>query len=236
MKIVVHFRTIPELYRVNFTGWFGNEEDDGVDLRDVTNVTWLGMEKQEKQEKQDTQGNPINNEGKLVICEVQSVDEITDLDFVNGERNIGLPKLSDQLADALQTNGRRVVIKRNIFIKNALSHPDLTPSMSRDILRQALYETNIIGATQPIAKPDYRIVVHTGALNSIVVVDLYAGKENIEVVGWRQVDESGWKKMKRQAAREDGQLLILSPITGLAADLSTLPGNLSSVSKDNRKK
>lgn len=41
--------------------------------------------------------------------------------------------------------------------------------------------------------------------------------------------------MKRQAAREDGQLLILSPITGLAADLSTLTDNLSSEGKDKRK-
>jgi len=62
------------------------------------------------------------------------------------------------------------------------------------------------------------------------------GKENLEIVGWRQVDSSGLEKLKRQAAREDGQLLILSPINGSAADLSTLPGNLSFSDKDNAKK
>ena len=41
--------------------------------------------------------------------------------------------------------------------------------------------------------------------------------------------------MKRQATREDGQLLILSPDNGLAAGLSALPSNLPSDNKVNTK-
>ena len=184
----------------------------------------------------DKQGNPIDAEGRLVIVDVRSIDEITDEDFLVGERNIGLPKISEQLIEALRTNARKIIIKHNIFIKNSASHPELSPSQSRGILHRALYEPTVYGATQPKAKPDYRVVINEGLLNSIVIVDIYTGKENVEVVGWRQVDASGWEKIKRQAAREDGQFLILSPVTGLAADLSTLPGNLSSECKDKRKK
>ena len=55
-----------------------------------------------------------------------------------------------------------------------------------------------------------------------LVLDIYESKDTVEVVGWRAIDEDGLNKMKKQARKEDGQFLILSPASGLAADLSTL--------------
>ena len=60
---------------------------------------------------------------------------------------------------------------------------------------------------------------------------MYDKKDNVEIVGWRKVDEDGFEHMKRQVQREGGQFLILSPQEGSAADLSALPSNLSSADK-----
>ena len=83
-----------------------------------------------------------------------------------------------------------------------------------------------------MTRPDYKVVIQTGAYNAIVVLDVYQYKENIEIIGWRLIDEKGLEKMKRQANREGGQFLILSPLEGSAAALSALPSDLSA-DKDN---
>ena len=183
----------------------------------------------------DQQGNPVDEKGKLLLSKIKSIDEITDAEFSIGYRNVELPEISKDLDKALNASGRAVIIKSNIFTKNAISHPELSSKQSREILKQALYAPEMYGSSQPKSRPDYKVVIHRGNLNAIVIIDVYVGKENLEVVGWRQVDLSGLEKLKRQAAREDGQLLILSPKNGLAADLSTLPGNLSFDDKDNAK-
>ena len=105
--------------------------------------------------------------------------------------------------------GRRVIIKKRIFEKNRDTHGELTPEDSRDILNRALYNPDIVGENQPVRRPDYKVAIQTGDKNAVVVLDVYAGKENIEIVGWRKIDAKGLEKIKRQAEREDGQLLIL---------------------------
>ena len=175
---------------------------------------------------EDNQGNPIDEYGNLIIQKIRSIDEIVDDEFRFGKRNVELPPISRNLDKAIGANNRPLIIKKNIFIKNTKSHPELSPESSRNILKQALYTPNMHGATQPITHPDYKVAIHTGELNSVVVIDLYQIREHIEVVGWRQIDQEGLEKMKRQATREDGQLLILSPVDGSAADLSALPSNM----------
>ena len=99
------------------------------------------------------------------------------------------------------------------------------------------YQTipDLCANVKPISRPDYRVTIQTGKKNAIVVLDTYQNNDNVEIVGWRQVDEDGLEKMKKQARREDGQFLILSPINGLAADLSALQTGLSSTCKDTEK-
>jgi hypothetical protein len=104
-----------------------------------------------------------------------------------------------------------------------VAHPELTPNESREILDLALYHATIAGQSQPKKREHYWVAVNTGnGKNATVVVDVYPSKDNIEVVGWRNIDERGLEKLKRQAEREDGQLLILSPGNGSAAALSAL--------------
>ena len=179
----------------------------------------------------DDQGNPINADGSLRVEAVESIDDITNEDFEAPFRNIRLPKLPTNVSDSIGANGRDVVVKKNIFEKNGEAHIELSPEDNRNILRSALYSTNLVGLTQPIKRPDYKVVIQTGNTNSVVVLDVYRQKEYIEVVGWRMVNQRGLDEMKRQAEREGGQFLILSPIEGSAAALSALPLGLSSDSK-----
>lgn len=181
----------------------------------------------------DNQGNPIDENGNLIIEDVESIDEITDKDFTEPTRTVGLPKIPQNVDEAIGANGRKAIIKKSIFVKNRDTHGELTPNDSRDILNRALYNPNLVGTNQPIRRPDYKVAIQTGDKNAVVVLDVYAGKDNVEIVGWRKVDAKGLAKMKRQAEREGGQFLILSPNEGSAAALSALPSDVSSDGKDN---
>lgn len=181
----------------------------------------------------DNMGNPIDSNGNLIVEDLKSVNDISDSDFLSPTRSVGMPTLPPNVNDAIGANGRRVIIKKDIFVKNRDTHSELTPADSRDILQRALYNPNLVGTTQPIRRPDYRVAIQTGDKNSVVVLDVYAGKEYVEIVGWRKVDSKGLEKMKRQSEREGGQFLILSPGEGSAAALSALPSEVSSVGKDN---
>lgn len=180
----------------------------------------------------DNMGNTLNSDGSIHTESVKSIKEITDEDFNEPTRSVELPNIPDNVSSALGAEGKPVIIKKNIFEKNLTNHPELEPEDSRAILENALYNPNLIGQTQPIRRPSYKVAVQTGDKNSIVVLDVYNDKKQVEIVGWRLINEKGLAKMKRQAEREGGQFLILSPKDGSAAALSTLPHDLSSVDKD----
>ncbi|MGN0845804.1 MAG: hypothetical protein ACI4RA_00280, partial [Kiritimatiellia bacterium] len=159
-----------------------------------------------------------------------SVSRITDEDFTHPTRDVNLPTLPPALDAMIGGGGRPVLIKRNIFEKNLSAHPEITPEQSRDILGLALYHATLAGRTQPKRREHYWIAVRQGdGRNAAVVVDVYPGKGSVEVVGWRSINARGLERLRRQAEREDGKLLMLSPGNGSAADLSALaPGSPSS--------
>ena len=66
------------------------------------------------------------------------------------------------------------------------------------------------------------------------MLEVNENKDNVEVVGWYRLDDRNLGRIQRQAEREGGELLILTP-RGAAASLSTLPRNLSSAGKDSKK-
>ena len=183
----------------------------------------------------DAQGNPIDQNGKYIVEQVEGIDDLTDEDFTAPRRTVQLPAIPKYLSDALDITGKPVILKMNVFCKNRDGHTELTTGMSRDVLKRALYAPDLCANVKPISRPDYRVTIQTGKKNAIVVMDTYQNNDNVEIVGWRQVDEDGLEKMKKQARREDGQFLILSPINGLAADLSALQTGLSSTCKDTEK-
>ena len=167
----------------------------------VSNVTSL-----------DKQGNPIDKDGNLLVDVVESIDDITDEDFDNPTRSIQLPALPNNVDEAIGADGKPVIIKKNIFERNAVSHSDLTPEQSRQILKSALYSPKLYGQNQKRRKPYNWVVISVqdeSAPNKLVLLEVNEGKDNVEIVHWHYIDQRGLEKLKRQAEREDGQLLIL---------------------------
>ena len=160
----------------------------------------------------DHQGNPLNADGSLKVEKVGSVDELTDDDFLHPFRNVELPALPEKVDAAIVANGKPVVIKKNIFEKNKRDHSDVTPSQSREILKSALYTPDLYGQNQKAKRPYNWVVVNTKdeeGHNRIVLLEVNNNKYNVEIVHWHYLDDRGIEKIKRQALREDGQLLIL---------------------------
>ncbi|MBQ3636074.1 MAG: hypothetical protein II951_10740, partial [Bacteroidales bacterium] len=201
----------------------GSDTDVASKTEESENEEDKATKKEEK--KEDAQGNPIDEEGRLVLEEMKSIDELTDEDFTNPTRTVQLPKIPENVDAAIGANGKPVIIKRNIFEKNKNHHKELNAEDGRNIINRALYNPDIVATNQPITRPDYKVVIQTGDKNAAVVLDVYQGKDNVEVVGWRQMEANGLERLKRQVKREGGQLLILSPSDGSAAALSALPSD-----------
>ena len=179
-------------------------------------------------EKWDTQGNPIDAYGRMIVKKVSSINSITDEDFTNPMVGIELPMLPKWLCHAISAYEKPVIIKKNIFKKNRGNHPELSGTDSRIILFNALYKANLFGQTQPKSRPKYWIVMHTAKKNFMVILEVANNKENIEIVGWRYSGKRQLEALRKQAEREDGQLLIQTPQNkGAAAGLSTLPPAVS---------
>ena len=170
-----------------------------------------GVSTEEEGAQVDSQGNPLREDGTLAIEHIDSINELTDADFLAPTRNVSLPDLPKRIADALGANGKRVVIKRNIFERNKQMHGDLTPEQSRGILSKALYHPTLYGQNQKVKRPYNWVVISTGekGKRKLVLLEVSNSKENIEIVHWHFIDEHGLNKIRRQAEREDGQLLIL---------------------------
>ena len=183
----------------------------------------------------DNQGNLVDGEGRLVTEKVGSIDELRDEDFTSPSRSVELPELDARVADAIGTGGKPVVIKKNIFERNAKAHGDLTPADSRDILKAALYTPTLYGRNQKTKRPYNWVLIKTRDAegeNRVVLLEVNENKDNVEIVHWHYLDDRGIAKIKRQAVREDGHLLILpSEESEEAGALSGRTNNLSSEGK-----
>lgn len=213
-----------QLDQTGGTGEVEGKESAGPDI-DRTD----GAAQEGAPEEVDRQGNPIDSEGNLIIEDVSSVSDITDEDFINPKRSIGLPPIPQNVSEAIASDGKKVIIKRNIFEKNVKKHA-FDPQSSRDILEAALYNTDIVGQSQPLTRKNHWVAIKLDDKSPIVVLEVNHNKDNVEIVGWYTLDNRNLDRIKRQAEREGGELLILTP-KGAAASLSTLPDNSSSTDK-----
>ena len=172
--------------------------------------------------KTDNQGNPLNADGTLKLEQVESVDELTDEDFLNPTRNVALPKLPENVDNVIGANGKTVIIKKNIFEKNKKRHKDLSASQGREILTEALYITNLYGQNQKITRPYNWILIHNAKKHSSVVLEVNHQKDNVEIVNWHYLDDVSLKRKKRQAIEEGGLILTLeSAAANTQNDLSS---------------
>ena len=106
---------------------------------------------------------------------------------------------------------------------------------AREILVSALYRPDLYGQNQKARRPYNWIIINTkdsGGHNRLVVLEVNANKDNVEIVHWYSVDDRGVEKIKRQAQREGGHILILPSETEEAGALSGRQSGLSSEGKD----
>lgn len=176
----------------------------------------------------DNQGNPLNQDGTLKLDKIKSVDELTDEDFTSAFRNVELPAIPKNVDAAIGANGKPIVIKKNIFEKNWNAHK-FTPAESKKVLNDALYNTDLVGHTQPTKKPNHWVAIKLDEKSPITVLEVNDNKDNVEVVGWYTLDERNLGRIKRQAERNGGELIMLTPKDDKVESLSTPP--LSSAAK-----
>lgn len=176
----------------------------------------------------DNQGNPLNQDGTLKLDKIKSVDELTDEDFTSAFRNVELPAIPKNVDAAIGANGKPIVIKKNIFEKNWNAHK-FTPAESKKVLNDALYNTDLVGHTQPTKKPNHWVAIKLDDKSPITVLEVNDNKNNVEVVGWYTLDERNLGRIKRQAERNGGELIMLTPKDDKVESLSTPP--LSSAAK-----
>jgi site-specific DNA-cytosine methylase len=176
----------------------------------------------------DNQGNPLNQDGTLKLDKIKSVDELTDEDFTSAFRNVELPAIPKNVDAAIGANGKPIVIKKNIFEKNWNAHK-FTPAESKKVLNDALYNTDLVGHTQPTKKPNHWVAIKLDEKSPITVLEVNDNKDNVEVVGWYTLDERNLGRIKRQAERNGGELIMLTPKDDKVESLST--PSLSSAAK-----
>lgn len=169
-------------------------------------------EKSSATNEHDSQGNPLNADGTLKLEKVESIDDITDEDFSHPTRNVELPQVPENVGNALGTDGKPVIIKKNIFERNAERHKDLSPSQSRVILFSALYNADLYGQNQKAKSPYNWVVINTKdekGHNRIVLLEINPSKNAVEIIHWHYVNDKNLGLIKKQAIREGGQVLIL---------------------------
>ncbi|MDY6121599.1 MAG: hypothetical protein SPI72_00715 [Porphyromonas sp.] len=187
-----------------------------------------------EQPLKDKQGNAIDSEGRLVVDEIAHMSELTDEDFTTPTRSVLLPPIPKNVDEAIGANGKRVIIKKNILDKNNKTHR-FTPEQSRSILSNALYNPNIIGQTQPRERANHWVAIKIDEKSPITILEVNSTKDNVEVVGWYTLDKRNLDRIKRQAEREGGELLILTP-NDRVESLSTPTSDLPSASEGTKEK
>lgn len=165
------------------------------------------------------QGNPIDKDGRFIVTKLYSALDITKDDFERPIRSIELPSLDNEVDKKVGGNGRNVIIKRSVFLKNNLSHPEIEISDNSQILDNALYRPNELINNKPNSKPNYWIVTKLSNKPVVANIDVDANKSHIELVGWRFISADDIARIERKAIKEGGQVLITN--IG-AADLSAL--------------
>ena len=220
-------------------GWCDGDMRTRLLAQIYTCNDWLAGDEARREKEPvmtDRQGNPVDGEGRFLLDRIGTVDELTDDDFMSPSRSVELPQIPDNVDAAIGASGKPVIIKKNIFEKNARDHKDLTPEQSREILKAALYTPDLYGQNQKASRPYNYVVISTKdaeGKNRLVLLEVNNGKENVEIVHWHYIRDNALETLKRQAEREGGHILILpSDPSEEGGGLSARTLGLSSAGKD----
>lgn len=67
-----------------------------------------------------------------------------------------------------------------------------------------MYSPNLAGQTQSISRSTYKVAIQTGDKNAVTELEVSQTKNNVEIIGWRNINERGLELMKKIAAKEGG--------------------------------
>ena len=86
----------------------------------------------------------------------------------------------------------------------------------------------MVGQTQPTKKPLHWVAIKLDSKSPIVVLEVNYNKDNTEIVGWYTLDNRNLERIKRQANKNGGELIMLSPMD----KVESLPTPLNGLSSD----
>lgn len=214
-----------------------------VDIPDDNGSNYLDWDKPLSKNQQDAIREGLEHLGvgiKTLESKGQSLER-TGENVYNSTLYIGLTG-TENVDKAIGVNGKPVIIKKNIFEKNWNAHK-FTPTESKKVLNDALYNTDLVGHTQPTKKPNHWVAIKLDDKSPITVLEVNDNKDNVEVVGWYTLDERNLGRIKRQAERNGGELIMLTPKDDKVESLSTPPlsssakiDNSSETAKENEEK
>ena len=99
-----------------------------------------------------------------------------------------------------------------------------------------MYNTDLVGQTQPTKKPLHWVAIKLDDNSPIVILEVNDRKDNTEIVGWYTLDERNLERIKRQANKDGGELIVLSPkdkVVSLPTPLTDLPSGGKVTEKNN---
>ena len=87
---------------------------------------------------------------------------------------------------------------------------------------------DLVGRTQPTKRPLHWVAIKLDKKSPIVVLEVDENKDNVEIVGWYILDTRNLNRIKRQAEKNGGDLVMLypkdkveslsTPLDGLSSD------------------
>ena len=89
-----------------------------------------------------------------------------------------------------------------------------------------MYNTDLVGQSQPSKKPFHWVAIKLDDKSPIVVLEVNENKDFTEIVGWYTLDERNLGRIKRQAIKNGGELVMLS-LKDKVESLSTPNDDLS---------
>ena len=216
------------------TGGTEQRQGEGHDVSEGTVQSDDAAQEESAEVSYDNQGNPVDIQGNLITETVSSINEITDEDFIAPKRSVVIPNIPQKVSDAIGTEGKPLIIKKNIFEKNRINHKDLTPIDGRKILEDTLFNPNLYGQNQKATRPYNWILIHLADKHSAVIVEVNQSKDFVEIVNWHYLNDATLEQKKNQAIREGGLILTFGNAAGNASDRLVSENKDSNLSKENK--
>lgn len=185
---------------VDWDYWAGEYEEFQID--------WQAFDR-----FQETKKLPLMNSGEVdnfnvSIYLAKRVNGIPQDVFTKPSVSIVVPPFSPKIAKTIGLPAKNILIKKNIFIKNAIHHPDVIKD-SKYILNVALYHPSNVLFDKPNDKPEYRVFVRVDKKYAMATLDFTSSKKYIEVVGWRYANTKTLNQQIRRAENRRGGVQLV---------------------------